>query len=66
MKTKLVEAQARCDEAGRQLQDAVLDFNVPDEKVLEIREKARRAFQEIAMWERQAAKKHLLSFLKFW
>jgi hypothetical protein len=59
-------SQQKLHEARRALRDAVDDFDVPDEKVLELREKARRAFEELRELDRQAAKRGLFGFLKFW
>ncbi|ARN79719.1 hypothetical protein [Methylocystis bryophila] len=56
-------AQAQLDEARRALRDAATDFTVPDEKVLELRAAAQRAYEELAALDRKAAKTGFLSFL---
>ena len=56
-------AQTRLDEARRKAQEALVDFNVPDETVLELREEAKRAYGELKDFDRQAAKRGLFSFL---
>lgn len=56
-------AQARLDEARRKAREALVDFNVPDETVLELREEAKRAYDELKELDRQAAKGGLSSFL---
>jgi hypothetical protein len=55
--------QARLDQARRALHDAVDDFSVSDERVLELRENARRAFEELKELDREAAKKGFFAFL---
>jgi hypothetical protein len=55
--------QVRLDEARRALHDAVDDFSVPDQRVLELRENARRAFDELKELDRKAAKKGFFAFL---
>ena len=59
-------SQQKLHDARRALRDAADDFEVSDEKVLELREKARRAFEELKELDRQAAKSGLFGFLKFW
>jgi len=56
-------AQAQLDDARRALRDAATDFTVSDEKVLELRAAARRAYEELAELDRKAAKRGLFSFL---
>jgi len=57
--------QSRLNDARRALRDAVEDFSVPDDKILELRENARRAFEELKELDRRAAEKGLFGFLKF-
>jgi len=57
--------QSRLDDARRQLRGAVVDFDLPDEKILELRADARRAFEELKELDRKARKKGLFSFLGF-
>jgi hypothetical protein len=60
-KNSLIEfAQAQLDEARRALRTAAVDFDVPDEKVLELRAVARRAYEDLAELDRRAAKKGFL------
>jgi hypothetical protein len=56
-------AQAKLDETRRQARDAVVDFSIPDETVLELRKEARRAYEELKEFDRRVAKKGLFSFL---
>ena len=58
-------AQSKLDDARRALHDAVEDFSIPDEKVVELREAARRAFQELKELDRKAAKRGVLGILGF-
>jgi len=58
-------AQTRFDEARRKAQEALVDFSVADETVLELRVAAKRAYEELKEFDRQAAKKGLLSLLGF-
>ena len=58
-------AQTRFDEARRKAQDALVDFSVADETVLELRVAAKRAYEELKEFDRQAAKKGLFSLLGF-
>ena len=55
-------AQTRLDEARRKAREALVDFNVPDETVLELREEAKRAYDELKELDRRA-KGGLFSFL---
>jgi hypothetical protein len=58
--------QSKLDDARRELRAAAVDFDIPDEKVLELRENARRVFFELKAQDQAAAKKGLLSAFKFW
>jgi hypothetical protein len=58
--------QSKLDEARRELKAAAADFEVPDEKLLELRENARRVFFELKEQDRQAARKGVFASLKFW
>jgi hypothetical protein len=58
--------QSKLDDARRQVRDAVIDFDVPDEKILELRGELRNAVKELNRLERPATKKGLFEFLKFW
>ena len=56
-------AQTRFDEARRKAQEAFVDFSVADETVLELRVEAKRAYEELKEFDRQAAKRGFFSFL---
>jgi hypothetical protein len=58
-------AQSKLDETRREVKNAVVDFDIPDEKILELRKSARRAFDELKELDQQAARKGLFGFLKF-
>jgi hypothetical protein len=45
-----------------ELRGAIIDFTVPDEKVLELRKDARRLLDDLKALERKAAKKGLFGF----
>ncbi|MBM3562873.1 MAG: hypothetical protein FJX16_11185 [Alphaproteobacteria bacterium] len=62
----IADAQARLDQARRELKSAVVDFDVPDEKLLEIRAAARRVYDELSALDRRKLKGGLFGFLKFW
>jgi hypothetical protein len=65
---RVVFAQRRLDEARRNLRNAALDFSVADEKLLELRAEARRAFNDIKAIDEQVAKSRqgLFGAFKFW
>ena len=58
--------QQRLDQARRALHDAVDDFRVPEDKVIELRKDAQRAFEELKELDRKAVKGGFFGFLKFW
>jgi len=58
-------AQARLDELRRKLRVAVIDFDVSDEDVLELRQESRLAYDELKEINRKAEKKGILGFLGF-
>ena len=62
----IADAQARFNEARRELRVAALDFDVSDEKLLELRANARSVFTELKELDRRLTKKGLLGWLKFW
>ena len=62
----IAEAQARFDAATRELKQAALNFDVADEELLELREKARKLHEELAALDLKLLKKGFFSFLKFW
>jgi hypothetical protein len=59
----IADAQARLDEARRQLRLAAINFDVPDEELIELRAKARNVYNELAELDRKKLKKGLFSFL---
>jgi hypothetical protein len=62
----IADAQARLDDARRQLRLAAINFEVPDEELLELRAKARTIYDELAGLDRKKLKGGLFSFLKLW
>ncbi|MEF3365349.1 hypothetical protein V3H18_02255 [Methylocystis sp. 9N] len=62
----IADAQARLDQARRELKSAVLDFDVSDEKLLEMRVAARKVYDELKQLDRKKLKSGLFGFLKFW
>ncbi len=63
---KVTFAQNRLDAARRELKAAAIDFDVPDEKLLELRANARAADQEMRALDAKLLKKGPLSLIKFW
>ncbi|HMK90094.1 MAG TPA: hypothetical protein VK446_10745 [Methylocystis sp.] len=63
---RVVFAQNRLDAARREIRDAVVDFTVSDEKLLELRANAREAFEELRALDSKNLKTGLLGALKFW
>jgi hypothetical protein len=59
-------AQDRLDAARREIKAAVIDFDVPDEKLLELRANARAAYEELRALDAKLLKKGVLSLFKFW
>lgn len=62
----IADAQARLDEARRQLRLAAINFDVPDDELLALRANAREIYDELAALDRKKLKKGLFGFLKFW
>jgi hypothetical protein len=58
--------QSKLDDARRQVRDAVIDFDVPNEKILDLRRELQNAVEELNRLERPSTKKALFGFLKFW
>jgi len=58
----IAAAQAKLDDARRQVRSAVVDFSVADEAVLELRSAVRRAYDELQLIEQKAARKGVLGF----
>jgi hypothetical protein len=61
----LTHTGSELEAARRQIRDAVIDFSIPDDNVLELRADARRIFEEVKELERKSAKKGLFGFLGF-
>ncbi|MBM3578949.1 MAG: hypothetical protein FJX40_15190 [Alphaproteobacteria bacterium] len=61
----IADAQARLDQARRELKSAVLDFDVSDDKLLEMRATARRVYEELSELDRKKLKRGFFGFLKF-
>jgi hypothetical protein len=59
-------AQDRLDAARREIKAAVIDFDVSDEKLLELRGNARAAYEELRALDAKLLKKGVLSLFKFW
>lgn len=62
----IADAQARLDQSRRELKSAVLDFDVSDESLLEMRAAARRVYDELGALDRKKLRGGLFGFLKFW
>jgi len=62
----IADAQARLDNARRELRLAAIDFDIPDEQLLELRANARKVYEELSALDRKKLKKGLFSFLKLW
>jgi hypothetical protein len=61
----IADAQARLNAARRDLRHAAVNFEIPDEELLELRARARKVYAELAELDRKKLKKGLFSFLKF-
>jgi hypothetical protein len=62
----IADAQSRLDEARRELRHAAINFDVPDEEVLELRARAKKIYDELAALDRKMLKRGIFGFLKFW
>ncbi len=62
----IADAQKRLNQARRELKSAVLDFDLSDEKLLEMRAAARKVYDELSELDRKMLKKGFFGFLKFW
>lgn len=62
----VADAQKRLDQARRELKSAVLDFDLSDEKLLEMRAAARKVYDELSELDRKMLKRGFFGFLKFW
>ena len=63
---KVTFAQSQLDASRRELKAAAIDFDVPDEKLLELRANARAADQDMRALDAKLLKKGPLSLIKFW
>jgi hypothetical protein len=61
----LAHMESQLEAARRQMRDVVIDFSIPDDKVLELRADARRVLEEVKELERKSANKGLFGFLGF-
>ncbi|HEY8138533.1 MAG TPA: hypothetical protein VIF61_11865, partial [Methylocystis sp.] len=61
----LAHMKSKLDLARREMRGAVINLDVPDDKLLELRADARRLFEEVKELERKAAKKGLFGFFGF-
>jgi hypothetical protein len=55
--------ESQLEAARRQLRDAVIDFSLPDDKVLELRADVRRVMEQVQELQRTSAKRSLFGFL---
>jgi hypothetical protein len=62
-KSLLAHMRSQLEMASRQLADTVIDFNVADDKVLELRSDALRMQEEVKELERKS--RGVLGFLRF-
>jgi hypothetical protein len=62
----IADAQARLDEARRELRHAAINFDVPDEELLELRARAEKIYDELVVLDRKMLKRGIFGFLKFW
>jgi hypothetical protein len=58
--------QSKLDQARTELRSAAVDFDISDEKLLELRETARRIFFELKEQDNFVARKGFFESLKFW
>lgn len=58
--------QSKLDEARKELKAAAVDFDIPDDKLIELRDAARRTFFELKEQDRHVARKGFFESLKFW
>jgi hypothetical protein len=58
--------QSKLDDARKELRAAAVNFDIPDDRLLELREIARHAYLELKEQDRFAARKGFFASLKFW
>jgi hypothetical protein len=61
----LAQMKSKLDLARRELRGAVINLDVTDDNLLELKADTRRLFEEVKELERKAAKKGLFGFLGF-
>ena len=61
----LAHMKSKLDLARREMRGAVINIDVPDDRLFELRADTRRLFEEVKELERKAAKKGLFGFLGF-
>ena len=61
----LAQMKSKLDLARREMRGAVINLDVPDDKLLELRADTRRLFEEVKELERKATKKGLFGFFGF-
>ena len=61
----LARMKSKLDLARREMRGAVINLDVPDDKLLQLRADTRCLFEEVKELERKAAKKGLFGFLGF-
>jgi hypothetical protein len=61
----LAHTKSKLHLARREMRGAVINLDVPDDKLLELRADTRRLFEEVKELERKATKKGLFGFLGF-
>ncbi len=64
-KSLLAHMKSQLDATRRQIREAVIDFSIPDDEVLELRTDTRQLFEEVKELERKSGKKGLFRFLGF-
>ena len=62
-KSLFAHMKSQLEATRRQIREAVIDFSIPDDKVLELRADPRQLFEEVKELERKSAKKGLFRFL---
>ncbi|MBY6240636.1 hypothetical protein [Methylosinus sp. Sm6] len=58
--------QTKLDDARRELRTAAVNFDIPDDKLLELRDSARRTYFELKEQDRLVTHKGFFESLKFW
>jgi hypothetical protein len=58
--------QSKLDEARKELRIAAVNFDVPDDKLLELRDSARHIYLELKEQDRLVTRKGFFDSFKFW